>query len=174
MPPVATSPLTVNTPLCASLAHFTLHAATRAGSHDLAGREALLRYALRPPLAKNRLERTSLLRRLAASVPPPRLHTVRTPEPAEPDKAEPKRRRGSGRGAPWAELMMRTFAIEVLERPKCKGRMRLLATVTERAAIRRFLTGVGELASVPERSPSRGPPYWKSTVLGRRATGDAA
>ena len=32
-----------------SLAGFTLHAATRAGALDLAGREALLRYVLRPP-----------------------------------------------------------------------------------------------------------------------------
>ena len=80
---------------------FTLHAATRAGSHHLAGREALLRYALRPPIAKDRLETRpdglvritlkrawddgtvavdldplSLLRRLATSVPPPRFHTV--------------------------------------------------------------------------------------------------
>jgi hypothetical protein len=39
-------------PLCASLDGFTLHAATRA--LHLAGREALLRYVLRPPLAQQR------------------------------------------------------------------------------------------------------------------------
>jgi len=33
-----------------------LHAATRAGGHDAAGREALLRYVLRPPVAQERVE----------------------------------------------------------------------------------------------------------------------
>jgi hypothetical protein len=32
----------------------------------------------------------------------------------------------------------------------------------------------GEPTAVPERSPSRGPPYWKSTVLRRKALGEAA
>jgi hypothetical protein len=69
---------------------------------NVAGREALLRYVLRPPLAQQRLERQpdglvcialkrayndgtlavdmdplSLLCRLAMSVPPPRFHTVK-------------------------------------------------------------------------------------------------
>jgi len=43
-------------PLCASLDGFTLHAATRAGALDTAGREALLRYVLRPPVAQERIE----------------------------------------------------------------------------------------------------------------------
>jgi hypothetical protein len=89
-------------PLCASRGGFTLHAATRAGAIDLAGREALLRYVLRPPIAQERLEARSdglvriplkrafadgtvavemdplsLLCRLATSVPPPRFHTVK-------------------------------------------------------------------------------------------------
>jgi hypothetical protein len=38
-------------PLCASLDGFTLHAATRAGAFHPAGREALLRYVLRSPIA---------------------------------------------------------------------------------------------------------------------------
>lgn len=88
--------------LCASVDGFMLHAATRAGALDLAGREALLRYVLRPPLGQERLQlrpfglvrivlkRTfgdgncavdmdplSLLCRLATSTPPPRFHTVK-------------------------------------------------------------------------------------------------
>jgi hypothetical protein len=43
-------------PLCASLDGFTLHAATRAGALDTAGREALLRYVLRQPVAQERVE----------------------------------------------------------------------------------------------------------------------
>ena len=94
--------------------------------------------------------------------------------PARPEpECDPKRGRGASTYRPWAELLQRTFAIDVLECPKCQGRMRLIARVTERASIRRFLTGVGELVDVPERSPSRGPPYWKSVVMRRKATGDA-
>ena len=81
---------------------FNLHAASVAGAEDQPARERLLRYVLRPPLAKERLtllpdnrvrlslkrpfrdgtyalemDVLSLLARLAASVPPPRLHLVR-------------------------------------------------------------------------------------------------
>jgi len=96
------SELAFDKPLCASLDGFTLHAATRAGAWDLAGREALLRYVLRPPVAQERvvpqedglvaitlkraytdgtvaveMDPLSLLCRLAMSVPPPRYHTVK-------------------------------------------------------------------------------------------------
>lgn len=96
------SELVFNKPLCAALDGFTLHAATRAGALDIAGREKLLRYVLRLPLAKERVESLqgglvrivlkrayadgtqavemdplSLLCRLATSVPPPRHHTVK-------------------------------------------------------------------------------------------------
>ena len=133
----------------------------------------------------------SLLCRLATSVPPPRFHTVKyagvlawaspwrpriAPEPSPPAKGappdEPTRGRGPSHYRPWAELLMRTFGVDVLDCPKCQGRMRLLAMVTERASIRRFLAKRGELVDVPERSPSRGPPYWKSVVMRRKATGD--
>jgi len=80
---------------------FTLHAATRAGGLDAEGREALLRYVLRPPIAQERVEQQpnglvrltlkeayadgtaavdmdplSLLCGLATSVPLPRFHTI--------------------------------------------------------------------------------------------------
>ena len=48
--------LAFDKPLCASLDGFTLHAATRAGGLDAQGREALLRYVLRPPIAQERVE----------------------------------------------------------------------------------------------------------------------
>ena len=100
--PLEPHDLAYDKPLCASLDGFTLHAATRAGAFHPAGREALLRYVLRPPIAQERLEqrRDGLLRitlkkaytdgtvavdmdplwllcRLATSVPAPRFHTVR-------------------------------------------------------------------------------------------------
>jgi hypothetical protein len=94
--------LAYDKPLCASMDGFTLHAATRASALDASGREALLRYVLRRPIAQDKIEQgqdglvrivlerpfpdgtvaalldpLSLLCRLAASVPSPRHHTVR-------------------------------------------------------------------------------------------------
>ena len=40
--------------LCVSDEGFSLHAATTAGAQDKRGREALLRYILRPPVAQER------------------------------------------------------------------------------------------------------------------------
>ena len=176
LPPLEPGALTYEKPLCASLDGFTLHAATRATAMDIAGREALLRYVLRPPIAQERLEQVesglvrialkrayadgtiavemdplSLLCRLATSVPPPRFHTVKyagvlapaspwrsriaprqtTPPAVEaseeqaPDEEHPKRAIGTYR--PWAELLKRTFDVDVLQCPKCKGRMTLIA-----------------------------------------------
>ena len=44
--------------------------------------------------------------------------------------------------------------------------------VEDPADVTRYLAAVGEAAEVPQRSPGRGPPYWKSRVLRRRALGD--
>jgi hypothetical protein len=54
--PLELHALAYDKPLCASLDGFTLHAATRAGALHPAGREALLRYVLRPPVAQERVE----------------------------------------------------------------------------------------------------------------------
>jgi Putative transposase/Transposase zinc-binding domain len=211
--PLEPQALAYDKPLCASRDGFTLHAATRAGALDLAGREALLRYVLRPPIAQERLEQrpeglvritlkrayadgtvavdmdpVSLLCRLAASVPPPRFHTIRyagvlapasrwrsrivPPQemPARSDQRGTPERAGAYR--PWAELLARSFAVDVLSCPRCQGRMRLLAIVEEPSRIARDLAALGEPTEVPSRSPSRGPPYWKSRVLRRQVLGD--
>jgi len=54
--PESAGPAAYDKPLCASLDGFTLHAAARAGALDQAGRQALLRYVLRPPVAQERVE----------------------------------------------------------------------------------------------------------------------
>ena len=167
--PLSPSALAYDKPLCASLDGFTLHAATKAGALDVVGREALLRYVLRPPLAQERLEPRpdglvritlkrayadgtvavemdplSLLCRLATSVPPPRFHTVKyagvlapasawrsrvappRKAPAEvADAAEAKAPKRAGTYRPWAELLQRTFGVDVLECPTCRGRVGL-------------------------------------------------
>ena len=72
----------------------------------------------------------------------------------------------------WADLLARTFALDSLECPRCQGRMRLIAMITRKASIERYLTALGDLTEVPRRSPGRAPPYWKSRVLRRLAAGD--
>jgi len=52
--------------------------------------------------------------------------------------------------------------------------MKLLAMVTDSKSITRYLRAIGESTDVPRRSPSRGPPFWKSVVLRRKALGDVA
>jgi hypothetical protein len=54
--PLERQPLAYDKPLCASQDGFTLHAATRAGALHPSGREALLRYVLRPPIAQDKIE----------------------------------------------------------------------------------------------------------------------
>jgi hypothetical protein len=65
-------------------------------------------------------------------------------------------RHGRPEGAPsyrpWAQLLARTFAVDVLACPKCHGRMRLLAMVQDPANVARYLAAVGEATEVPPRS----------------------
>jgi len=138
------------------------------------------------------MDSLSLLCRLATSVPPPRFHTVRyagvlagaspwrpriapIARPQEPAAATPEPGRAGPAGGyrPWAELLARTFAVDVLTCPSCQGRMRLVAMVKEPASIARYLAALGEATEVPRRSPGRGPPYWQSRVL-RRQVPDGA
>ena len=83
------------------------------------------------------------------------------PLPPEPTLAsdEPGMPRRAGGYRPWAELLARTFAVDVLACPSCQGRMKLLAMVKEPASIVRYLSAAGESTEVPRRSPGCGPPY---------------
>jgi len=50
---------------------------------------------------------------------------------------------------PWAELLARTFAVDVLACPKGHGRMRLLAMGEDPANVARFVAAVGEATDLP-------------------------
>ena len=92
----------------------------------------------------------------------------------EPNPRAKKEAAGPNTYRAWADLLRRTFAVDVLECPGCKGRMKLVAMLTEARQIVRFLAALGQPTSVPERSPARGPPYWRSTVLRKKALGHGA
>ena len=52
--------------------------------------------------------------------------------------------------------LKRTFDVDVLHGPKCHGRRKLVAMVTNPVSIARYLAELGEQADVPPRAPSRG------------------
>jgi hypothetical protein len=88
--------------------------------------------------------------------------------------AQAKAPKRGGTYRPWADLLKRTFDVDVLLCGRCGGRMKLIAMVTDPKSVTRYLASIGELVEVPDRSQSRGPPYWKSTVLRRKALPAAA
>ena len=207
--------------MCIEDQGFSLHAATRTGAEDAQGRENLLKYILRPPIAQEHVTLTagglvavklkkpfrdgtiavemdplSLLARLAASVPPPRFHTVRyagvlaphskwralvvppplvpaspgsqalAPGPGKDESATPPTHRCRYR--PWQELLRRCFQIDVETCSRCGGKMRLVALVKDAQRVARYLTYLGEPTEPPPLAPARGPPFWQSIVLRRR------
>jgi hypothetical protein len=100
-------------------------------------------------------EPLTLLEKLAALIPRPRInlvlhHGVLTPPcgwrarvvacggplgVAHPCPGAPDASRSGPRQWPWAALMRRVFDVHVLACPRCGGRLRLIATVEDRAAI---------------------------------------
>ena len=210
-PPEDVEPLTPG-PCHAQLGGFDLHAgiAMRAGHRDRL--ERLCRYALRPPIAEDRLRLDSdghvwvtlrhqwadgtthlkfdpveFLERLAVLTPRPRINLVLYygvlaprarwraevvasaasegpdgPPATAPCTADDER---SDRPSPrrpgaylWADLMRRTFGFDVLQCPRCGGRLRLLALIDHASTVERILRHLGLPTDLPEPRPARAPP----------------
>ena len=121
------------------------------------------------------MEPLDLLARLAALVPAPRRHLLRyhgtlapnaawrariVPEPAaqaspgEPSCGSPSPSSESSY-IPWAELLRRVFAEDVLSCVRCGGRMKIIATVTDLEAVKKILTCIGLSARPPPVAPAR-------------------
>ena len=116
-----------------------------------------------------------LLERLAALVPPPRLHLlpyhgVLAPRARARDRivpaapvAEPSAADGSastlscGHRLRWATLLARVFSSDLSECAACGGRLRVVAALTDPASIRTFLEAVGMPAFGPGVGPCQGP-----------------
>ena len=58
----------------------------------------------------------------------------------------------------WAELMRRSFDVDVLACARCGGRMRLIAMVLERTAVRKILAHLGVSNEPPRPTPAQSPP----------------
>ena len=115
-------------------------------------------------------EPLDFLSKLAALVPPPRMHRTRyhglwsshasgrsevTPK-APPVESEHEGCTHKPKRYEWARLLARVFSIDVLSCAKCSaGRMQRVAFVTEPDAIRKILRSVGLPADSPHPMPSR-------------------
>ena len=141
-------------------------------------------YGFRQPRADGSthviLSPLELLEKLAALVPPPRAHLVVyhgvlgphskvrrevvPPEEADPGRCDNHKagsgrpRRGKRKRLDWATLMRRTFAMDVLDCPRCHGRMKVIALIDEPEAIRRILVSRGLPTEAPRAAPARPPP----------------
>jgi hypothetical protein len=185
---------------------FDLDAAVRIPARERARLERLCRYVARPPIANDRVERRSggkysvrlkrpwrdgtthlllpgveLVAKLAALIPPPRVHQTRhygvfaphaklrpqvIPEAAPKQHGHPGHppQAGGARGADsngrkydWARLLKRVFEIDVLVCPKCQSRMQRIAFITDPKVIRAILTSIGHAQGPPEAEPSSSP-----------------
>jgi hypothetical protein len=123
--------------------------------------------------------------RLAALVPPPRVHQIRYHGVFAPRaKLRPKLVRAVVDGSheahgcadahpsakrvhlPWAKLLARVFAVDVLACPRCAdGRLQRIAFITTTPAIRAILESVGLSTAPPVRQAASA---WVQTELAWR------
>lgn len=190
-------------PLCASTQGFSLHAEVYCAPWEREKLEKLCRYIARPAVAEDRLalrpsgdivlrlktkysDGTShllfsgleFMEKLAALVPPPRIHLTRffgcfapnskirseivpkkteTPEvvsASETDENQKIQKKPSRMR--WAELLARVFAIDMNHCPSCGSEnFRVIATVLERSAVKKVLSHLGLPDQPPDITPAR-------------------
>ncbi|MCX5748140.1 MAG: transposase, partial [Proteobacteria bacterium] len=141
-------------------------------------------YQLKRPWPDGRthlvLEPVAFLRRLCGIIPPPRRHLVRyagvfgpasklraklralvpaapSNDATSPSCAAPTSASGHRTRLPWAELLRRVFADDVLRCP-CGGRRSVIAIVAVPAIARAVLVGLGLPAEPATFAPARAPP----------------
>ena len=123
------------------------------------------------------LSPSELIEKLAALVPPPRIHLIRyhdvlapaaadrhriVPGPSEltrlddgqTDDHEPTDHRARRHRVSWAKLLARVFQVEVTS-CDCGGTMKIIAALTEPASIRKLLDALGLPARAPPIAPAR-------------------
>ena len=118
------------------------------------------------------MARLELIEKLAALVPRPRYHIIHfygvfapaakwrssiVPDPppqtcTHGSKTESELRR---KNYTWAQLMARTFQFDVLECPRCSGRMKILAAIESPELASRILDCLGIVCRPPPVAPAR-------------------
>ena len=87
---------------------------------------------------------------LRDAVVPARPQTERGPDTDEPCAHSARRS--------WAELLERTFGVDVLRCPRCGGRRHQIATITDPIVARKILAHLGLRSEPPALAPARPPP----------------
>jgi hypothetical protein len=185
----------------AQYAGFSLHAGTALAGEERDKLERLARYVTRPAVAEERLTLTAqgqvryrlktpyrdgtthvvlepldFLARLAALVPPPRVHLTRyhgvfAPHAGlraaiTPAGRGARRRDGAEEAPPahapmsWTQRLKRVFAIEIERCVSCGGRLEVIASIEEPALIERILEHLRQRAQA-DQAPlpgARAPP----------------
>ena len=119
-------------------------------------RRHLVRYAgVFAPRARLRSRVVALAPAAVAATAAADATTARTPI-AEPAGLAPTSPRRPSR-LPWADLLQRVFAEDVLACP-CGGRRRVLCFITDLDVVRAILTALGLPATIPSFAPARAPP----------------
>ena len=181
---------------------FSADAAVRIEGSDRSGLERLLRYCARPPFATERLQQRDaehliyeaakpgpggrgpqiltplqLIDRLAALVPPPRVHRHRYYGVLAPNS--PLRSAVTALAAPpatapahrtaaryaWALLLARIYEVFPLHCPLCDAEMRIIAFITDPPTVRDILIHLCEPITPPTIAPARDPPPWAAAAL---------
>jgi len=196
-------------PLCAVSAGFSLHAEIYCAPWERAKLEKLCRYVARPAVSEERLrllpsgditlklktkysDGTSHLlfsglefvEKLAALVPPPRIHLTRffgclapnakirslivpkqvqknepdsVPETLAPESDPASDTPKRKQRMSWAKLLARVFAIDMEICLRCSGELKIVSVILEGDAIRKILGHIGIPDTPPEVSPARLP-----------------
>jgi ribosomal protein S27E len=186
---------------------FSLHAGLDIQPHQREKLERLCRYVSRPPIAVERLALTSsgqvrytlkapyrdgtthivlepldLMARLAALVPPPRMHLTRfhgvfAPHSKLRAAVTPAHRGVGGKAVPvdpdkpitprhvamtWARRLKRVFGIEIDTCAGCGGKLKVIASIEEPEVIARILAHIQKIAPDPQQAElplgARAPP----------------
>jgi hypothetical protein len=179
---------------CASINSFSLHANTHVPAHRRDQLERLIRHIARGAVSMERLEEEEsgdlvytftrawsdgttgiklspleLLEKLAALVPPPRVHLVRYGGCLAPHRklratimppprqgiAEPEASRGGTRWT-WATLLRHVFALDLATCPRCqRGTLRMLAAITHITVMHTMLRHLKRASDPPRIAPAR-------------------
>lgn len=82
---------------------------------------------------------------------PPGTFRLTQPGAPPPDRPAPRTR------VPWADLLRKVFAIDVLECPRCAGRLDVIAFIAEHGVAKRILDHLGLDSQAPPLAKARGP-----------------
>ncbi len=105
---------------------------------------------------------------LNAEVPNTEPAPVTAEDLSEADSGKP-----SAAASLWAMLIARIYEILPLVFPRCGGKLKTIAFLTEADPVQRILLHIGEPAAPPRVAPARAPPDWIETDFDQTVLNDS-